>query len=177
MVNVGLVPASMLLFSFAWFSFCVDGQVVHIDGHPSLCDLPMEDHVHHHLEGGWGVGESEEHNCWLEEPLRSEECHFPFVSFLNVDIVIFPAYVEFSEEGATGEAVNSLGNEWGNVMVFPGPSVDGAVVLNWMEFTVFLFDKEEVCGIRTPGFVDGAPLQMFGYKLMDLLYLKLSEGE
>jgi len=102
------------------------------------------------LEGGWRVGESEEHNCWLEESLRSEECRFPFVSFLNVDIVISPLYVKFSEEGATSEAVNSLGNEWGNVAVFLGPMVDRAIVLNWMELAVFLFDKEEVCGVGAP---------------------------
>ena len=149
-MNVGLVPASMLLFSFAWFSFCVNGQVVHIDGHPSLCDLPMEDHVHHHLESGWRVGESKEHNCRFKESFRSKECHFPFVSFLNVDIVVSPAYVKLSEEGAAGEAINSLGNEWGDVAVFLGPMVDGAVVLDQMEFAIFLFDEEEVCSIRAP---------------------------
>src|SRR5216684_6474648 len=169
---MGLVPVLVLLFGFARFSFCMDGQVIHVDGHPSLCNLPTEDHVHHHLEGGWRVGESEEHDCWLEESLRGEECRFPFISFLNADIVISPLYVEFSEEGATSEAVNRLGNEWGNVMVFLGPAVDGAVVLNQTEFTIFLFDEEEVHGIGTPGFVDGAPLQVFGYELVDLLYLK-----
>ena len=56
MVNVGSVSALVLFFGFAWFSFCMDGQVVHVNGHPSLCDFPTEDHVHHHLEGGRGVG-------------------------------------------------------------------------------------------------------------------------
>ncbi len=174
---MGLVPALVLLFGFTRFSFCVDGQVVHVNGHPSLCDLPMEDHVHHHLKGGWRVGESEEHNCRFEESFRSKECHFPFISFLNADVVVSPSYVELSEEGAAGKVVNSLGNKWGDVAVFLGPTVDGAIILDWMEFAIFLFDEEEVCGIGAPGFPDSAPLQVFSYELMDLLYLKLSEGE
>src|SRR5713226_6776705 len=177
MVNMGLVPVPVLLLGFTRFLFCVDGQVVHINGHPSLCNLPTEDHVYHHLESGWRVGESEEHNCRFEESFRSKECHFPFVSFLNADIVVSPAYVKFGEEGAAGKVVNSLGNEWGDSVVFLGPTVDGAVVLNRMEFAIFLLDEEEVCGVGTPGFLDSAPLQVFSHKLMDLLYLKLSEGE
>jgi len=129
------------------------------------------------LESGWRVGESEEHNHWFEESFRSEECHLPFVSLLNADVVVFPAYVELSEEGAAGEAVDSLGNEWGDIAVFLSPTVDGVVVLDQAEFAIFLLDKEEVCGIEAPGFPDSAPLEVFSHKLMDLLYLKLSEGE
>ena len=91
---MGLVPASVLLFSFARFSFCVDGQVIHVDGHPFLCDLPMEDHVHHHLEGGWRVGESEEHNCWFEESFGCKEGGFPFISWLAAYIVVSPLNIK-----------------------------------------------------------------------------------
>ncbi len=59
-------------------------------------------------------------------------------------------YVKFGEEGAAGEAVNSLGDQWGYVMVFLGPSVDWAVVLDWAKLAIFLFDEKEVRGIRTP---------------------------
>src|SRR5260370_28159135 len=111
MVDMGLVSVLVLFFGFARFSFCMDGQVVHINGHPSLCDLSMEDHVHHHLKGGWRVGESEEHNCRFEESLGSKECCFPFVSFSNVDIVVSLSYVELGEEGTAGESIDSLGNE------------------------------------------------------------------
>ena len=67
-----------------------------------------------------------------------------------MDVIISPAYVELSEEGTPSKVVDSLGNEWGDVMVFLGPMVDRAIVLNWMELAVFLFDKEEVCSIGAP---------------------------
>ncbi len=67
-----------------------------------------------------------------------------------MDVIISPTYVKLSEEGAPGKVVDSLGNEWGNVVVFLGPMVDRTIVLNWTEFSVFLFDEEEVCGVRAP---------------------------
>src|SRR5260370_38784672 len=111
MVDMGLVSVLVLFFGFARFSFCMDGQVVHINGHPSLCDLSMEDHVHHHLKGGWRVGESEEHNWRFEESLGSKKCCFPFVSFSNVDIVVSRPTVELGEDGTPGGSIDILGHE------------------------------------------------------------------
>ena len=118
----------------------------------------MEDHVHHHLEGGWRVGEPKKHNCWFKESFRGKECCLSFISFLDTDVVVSPAYVELSEEGTASEAVNSLGNEWGDIVVLLGPMIDRTVVLNWMEFSILLFDKKEVCGVGAPGFPDSAPV-------------------
>ncbi len=56
MIDVGPMSLSVLFFSLSGPSFCMDGQVVHVDRHPSLSDFLVEDHVHHHLEGGGGVG-------------------------------------------------------------------------------------------------------------------------
>ena len=77
---------------------------------------------------------------------------------MDTDVVVSPAYVELSEEGTASEAVNSLGNEWGDIVVLLGPMIDRTVVLNWMEFSVLLFDKKEVCSVGAPGFPDSAPV-------------------
>jgi len=58
---------------------------------------------------------------------------------LDADVIISPVYVELSKEGIPSEAVDSLGNKWGDVAVLLGPAVDGAVVLNWMKLAIFLF--------------------------------------
>ncbi len=92
-----------------------------------------------------------------------------------MDVIISPVYVKLSKEGTSSKAVDCLGNEWGDVAVFLGPTVDRVIVLNWTELAVFLFDKEEVCGIGAPQLSDGASLQVFGYKLVDLLYFELGE--
>ena|SRR5258708_3146069 len=149
-MNVVLVSPSMLFFSLSQSLLRMDGEIVHVNGHPPLSNLSMEDHVHHHLEGSGGIGQPEEYDRWFEEAFWGEECHFPFVSLLNVNVVVSPTYIEFGEEGAASEAVNGLGDKGRHVPILLGPSVDGSVVLDWVELSVFLFDEEEVGGIRAP---------------------------
>ncbi|SRR5258707_11987019 len=101
-MNVVLVSPSVLFFSFSRFLLHMDGKIVHVDGHPPLSNFSAEDHVHHHLEGGRGIGQPKEHDHRFEESFWGKECHFPFVSLFDTDIVVSPTYIEFSEEGATG---------------------------------------------------------------------------
>ncbi len=61
-------------------------------------------------------------------------------------------------------------------MVLFGPFIDGAVILYWLEFSVFLFDEEKVSGIGAPGFLYGSPFQVFLYEVVDLLDFLLVEG-
>ncbi len=67
-----------------------------------------------------------------------------------MDVVISPAYIEFSEEGAAGEAIYSLRDEWGDIAVLLGPTVDRVVVLNWAELAILFLDEEEICSIGAP---------------------------
>ncbi len=62
-------------------------------------------------------------------------------------------------------------------MVFLGPLVDRAVVLDWAELAILFFYKKEVCSIRTPRFPDSSPVQVFRHKFVDFLYFELGEGE
>jgi hypothetical protein len=52
------------------------------------------------LEGGWGVGESEEHNGWFKQAFVGDEGCLPFVSFFDANVVVAPTDVEFGVEGA-----------------------------------------------------------------------------
>jgi len=61
-------------------------------------------------------------------------------------------------------------------LVVPCPFIDGAVVLYWLEFSIFLFDKEEVCGVGAPEFSYGSPFEMFLDKVVDFLNFFLVEG-
>ncbi len=85
-----------------------------------------------------------------QEPFGGEEGCFPLVAFFYADVVVSPSYVKFGEEGTAGEAVNGLRYEGGYVTVLLGPTVNWAVILDWAEFPVFLFDEEEVGGVRAP---------------------------
>jgi hypothetical protein len=47
----------------------VNEDIVHINRQPTFQQFGREDGVHHHLEGGGGVCQSEEHNSRFEEAL------------------------------------------------------------------------------------------------------------
>jgi len=54
-----------------------------------------------------------------------------------------------------------LWDKWQYILVSFCPFVDRAIVLYWLELSILLFDKEEVCSIGTPGFSYGASFQVF----------------
>ena len=73
-------------------------DVVHIDGDVTFVDEVAENEVHHGLEGGWGVGEAEEHNHGLEETsIRFESC-FPLIAIADAYVVISPSDIQLREE-------------------------------------------------------------------------------
>jgi hypothetical protein len=125
------VPFAILGVRFVGMWFGVDSNVIHIYRKPPLGHLPSEYCVHHHLEGGWQIGEAEEHNHGLEESFWGKEGGFPFISVFDTDVVIPPLDVKFGEQGAPTKVVNSLGNEWGVVAIFLSPLVDRSIVLYW----------------------------------------------
>src|SRR5258708_5031778 len=96
-MDVFFVAPPIFLLSFSGALFCMDGKIIHIDIEPSLCYLFLEYSVHHHLEGGGGVHESKEHDCWFKKSFWHKEGCFPFVSRFYAYIVISPLYVKFGE--------------------------------------------------------------------------------
>jgi hypothetical protein len=38
------------------------------------------------------------------------------------------------------------------------PFIDGAVVLNWVKFSILLLNEEKVSSVGAPGLMDGPPL-------------------
>ncbi|KAG5735370.1 hypothetical protein E4T56_gene12816 [Termitomyces sp. T112] len=91
--------------------FGVDENVVKVYTHYALCNEVLEDVVHHCLESGGAVGLSEEHNEWFKQSLVGLEGGLPFISFLDVHIVVAPLDIQFSEVLCTLEVVDELGDE------------------------------------------------------------------
>ncbi len=75
----------------------MDSYIVHVDGDTSFIDEVVEYSVHHGLEGGGGVGETEEHDCWFVESLIGDEGHLPLVFRFDEHLVVSPFDVETSE--------------------------------------------------------------------------------
>src|SRR5260221_14744188 len=75
----------------------VNEYVIHIADGLIAVNEGVEDVVHHGLEGGGGVTQSEEHDEWLKESLVCGEGCLPLISFFKTDIVEAPAEVQVSE--------------------------------------------------------------------------------
>jgi len=125
-----------------------DDHVVHIDVKPSLCNLFLENVIHHCLKSGQGVGQAEEHHSWFEETFASFEGGFVFIAFLDADVVISPANVELREKAFLCQVVDKFRNKWQWIFVRNCPFVQVPIVLYWMEFAIFLSNQEEATGIR-----------------------------
>src|SRR6266481_5611594 len=65
----------------------VDEDVVHVENSFIVIDKGAEDVVHHCLEGGWQVAQSNEHDERLKESSVCGEGHLPLIPFFQLDIV------------------------------------------------------------------------------------------
>jgi hypothetical protein len=119
-------------------------DVVQVYYHDAFRDEVTEYIIHHGLEGGRTVCETEEHDQRLEEFAISTESGFPFVSVLHTDIVKTPTDVQLGKVLCTTELLRyQLGDQWKWILVFDRDCVEGSIVLDETEGAVFLFDKED----------------------------------
>ena len=54
--------------------------------------------VHHQLEAGWGIGESEEHHHWFKKALVHLECGLPLVAIADSNVVVPPLDIKLCKE-------------------------------------------------------------------------------
>src|SRR5712671_608423 len=98
-------------------------HVVHVNDEPSFSEFLLKCHIHHHLEGGWGVSQAKEHDHWFEETFIGNESCLPFIASSDADIVIAPSYVKFSEQCSGSSFIDKLRNKWEGVSISDGPLV------------------------------------------------------
>ena len=134
----------------------VDYPIIHVDGEVSPSNLQLEHYVYYHLECHWGASEPEEHDKGFEESFGGEEGSLPLIPFFDVDIVVPPLDVEFGEKGTPCQSINHLWDEGGDIAVPQHLLVQWSVVLDQVQFTVLLFDKEKVGCIGAFRFSDCA---------------------
>jgi len=71
-----------------------DEDIVQVDNNHSLQDEVMEDLVHHCLEGRGAVCQAKvHHEGFKQATIRVEGC-LPFITILDVDIVVSPADIQ-----------------------------------------------------------------------------------
>ncbi|KIJ06067.1 hypothetical protein PAXINDRAFT_92548, partial [Paxillus involutus ATCC 200175] len=95
------------------------------------------------LEGSRGVSETEEHNERFKQSTIGAESGFPFVPFLDPNIVVTPTDIEFGEILRSLKLIDEFRNERERVPIFYRYCIQLSVVLYWAQLVIFLLDKEE----------------------------------
>src|ERR1700761_9355090 len=98
-------------------SFCEYQDVIQIHHNHSFGDQVIEDVVHHGLECGRAIAQSEEHDQRLEKSVIGLERCLPLVPLFHPDIVKPPTDIQFSEILCSLKLVNELGDEGKRVFV------------------------------------------------------------
>src|SRR5713101_2873581 len=120
-----------------------DEDVIHIDEYKSCVNEILEEFIHHRLESCRRVGKTKEHHQGFKHSFVHLEGSFPFIAFLDSNIVVAPSYIKLSEDLCILQFIDDIRNERKWVLILDGDGVESSIVLYWMQFTILLLDKEE----------------------------------
>jgi hypothetical protein len=119
-----------------------DEDVVEVNTDGSFHDEVLEDVVHHCLEGGGRVSESEKHHQGFEESaIHTKRC-LSLITFLHLNIVVTPSHIELRKVFRTAKLVDKFQDEWEGVPIFDHEGVQRSVVLYEAESAILLLDEE-----------------------------------
>jgi len=124
------------------FYLCKDQNVVQVHYYNPFGYEGSEDIVHHSLEGSRTISHSKEHHKRFKEAMIGTEGHFLFISRLNAYIIETLVDVKFCKVPGSTELGDKLGDEWKGVSVLNGYDVQCTIVLDQLEQTIFLLNKE-----------------------------------
>jgi hypothetical protein len=94
------------------------------------------------LEGGWGVRETKEHDCWFEKSFVGDECGLPFVSFLDSHIVVSPSDIHLCKILRLLEFIEEVWNPGEGVSVSDRSFVEFAIILTWSKGSICYASKD-----------------------------------
>jgi hypothetical protein len=95
--------------------------VVEVDLEPLFLDEVVEGIVHIALECSGCVAHPEEYNSWFVGALFSGKGSFPFISFLDSNVVESPVDIDFSEYTRTLEIIDNSFDGREGILVFHHP--------------------------------------------------------
>ena len=100
---------------FSKRTFGENHDVVNVDDHDVF--HVSKEFVHHSLERSWGVAESKEHDCGFVGSSVADERGFPFVTLLDLYIIVSPPKVYLHEIARSFELVDELQDEQERIVV------------------------------------------------------------
>ena len=75
----------------------MDQDVIHVTDELSTANEVLEDVIHHGLKCCGGVAQAKKHHSQFIQPAVGGKCSFPFVTFLNPNVIEAPLEVQPSE--------------------------------------------------------------------------------
>ena len=88
-----------------------NGQVVHVNDKPTFPDVVSKVEVHKCLKRRWRATKSEKHHRWLEQSKRRDEGSLPFITLLDLNVIISPLYVKLGKERELAKIINEVGDK------------------------------------------------------------------
>ena len=126
----------------------VDENVNQLDGDVALVNEFAEKVIHHGLEGCGGICEAKKHDHWLKEASIRLERSLSLVAIAHANVVVAPTDIQLCKEHRPAamhsrKSIHKFSNERERGGIANSEGVQSAVVLDRLEVTVLLFDKEK----------------------------------
>ena len=86
-------------------SFHEDQDVVEVHTYDTFLNQILEDVIHHCLEGGRGIGQSEKHHQGFEKSPICTKSHLPLIVVFHTHIIVSPMNIELREVLGSSELV------------------------------------------------------------------------
>src|SRR6266540_3503032 len=139
-------------------------KIIHIDLQPALNKFMGKDVVHHCLKCSRGVCKTKEYHERSKGSFTTTKCHFPFISFLDTDVVITPTNIHLDITIVFTKIVDQFVNtrKWISIAYSLGVKI--MVVLYWAGLSIFLWNKEEGGGLGKMGRSNKTFVKIFLYK-------------
>ena len=107
----------------------------------------VEDMIHHHLKGSGGVGETKKHNCRFIEAITCFESGLVFITFLDTDVVVPLADVQFCIDVGAAQVSDKVCDERKWILIPYSVVVDVSIVSNRTWLSVLLGNEKERRGV------------------------------
>ena len=91
--------------------FREDQDIVEVHTYNTFSNQILEDVIHHHLEGGRGIGQSKKHHQGFEKSLICTKSCLPLITIFHTHIIVSPTNIELCEVLGSSELVYKVQNQ------------------------------------------------------------------
>jgi hypothetical protein len=118
-------------------------NVIEVYTHHTFHNEILENVIHHGLEDGGRVSESEKHHQRFVETVIGMKCCLPLITCLHLHILVPPPHIKLSEELCMPKLIHQFGNEGERIVILDCDGVQHTIILYKVKHSLLLFDEED----------------------------------